>query len=213
MSEEIHKPLYARIQEYIADLILSGKLAPEAKIQSEREFSEDLGVSRMTVRRALTDLVNEGLLERRHGSGTYVARPKVTYDALRNGQLCAGYAKAKCSHRQPADRVWRDGCQSPVGRAVGAGDRQSDLPGGPFASGKPRSRYSGTRFFSMRKLSKARGLGPGEKLDHRPVDHHLQYKTGKDLSNSRGGAGFGTDHGAIARRRRVSTADAFANDL
>ena len=81
MSEEIHKPLYARIQEYIADLILSGKLAPEAKIQSEREFSEDLGVSRMTVRRALTDLVNEGLLERRHGSGTYVARPKVTYDA------------------------------------------------------------------------------------------------------------------------------------
>lgn len=81
MSEEIHKPLYARIQEYIADLILSGKLAPESKIQSERDFSEDLGVSRMTVRRALTDLVNEGLLERRHGSGTYVARPKVTYEA------------------------------------------------------------------------------------------------------------------------------------
>jgi GntR family transcriptional regulator len=81
MSEEIHKPLYTRIQEYIADLIISGKLAPEEKIQSEREFSEDLGVSRMTVRRALTDLVNEGLLERRHGSGTYVSRPKVTYDA------------------------------------------------------------------------------------------------------------------------------------
>lgn len=81
MSEEIHKPLYARIQEYIADLVLSGKLAPESKIQSERDFSEDLGVSRMTVRRALTDLVNEGLLERRHGSGTYVARPKVTYEA------------------------------------------------------------------------------------------------------------------------------------
>jgi GntR family transcriptional regulator len=81
MSEEVHKPLYARIQEYIADLILSGKLAPEDKIQSEREFSEDLGVSRMTVRRALTDLVNEGLLERRHGSGTYVARAKVTYEA------------------------------------------------------------------------------------------------------------------------------------
>jgi GntR family transcriptional regulator len=81
MSEEIHKPLYTRIQEYIAELILSGKLAPEAKIQSERDFSEDLGVSRMTVRRALTELVNEGLLERRHGSGTYVAKPRVTYES------------------------------------------------------------------------------------------------------------------------------------
>jgi len=81
MTEDINKPLYSRIQEYIAELILSGKLTPESRIQSEREFSEDLGVSRMTVRRALTELVNEGLLERRHGSGTYVAKPKVTYES------------------------------------------------------------------------------------------------------------------------------------
>jgi GntR family transcriptional regulator len=81
MSEGLSKPLYNQIQEYIAELILSGKLAPDAKIRSEREFSEGLGVSRMTVRRALTELVNEGLLERRHGSGTYVAQPKVTYEA------------------------------------------------------------------------------------------------------------------------------------
>ena len=60
MSEELSKPLYNQIQEYIAELILSGKLAPDAKIQSEREFSEELGVSRMTVRRAITELVNVG---------------------------------------------------------------------------------------------------------------------------------------------------------
>jgi GntR family transcriptional regulator len=82
MSEDLNKPLYSRIQEYIAELILSGKLTPESKIQSEREFSEDLGVSRMTVRKALTELVNEGLLERKHGSGTYVAKPKITYESL-----------------------------------------------------------------------------------------------------------------------------------
>ena len=82
MSEDINKPLYARIQEYIAELILSGKLAPDSKIQSERDFSDDLGVSRMTVRRAITELVNEGLLERKHGSGTYVAKPKITYESL-----------------------------------------------------------------------------------------------------------------------------------
>jgi GntR family transcriptional regulator len=81
MSDVLNKPLYVQIQEYIADLILSGKLLPEAKIQSEREFSEELGVSRMTVRKALTELVSEGLLERRHGSGTYVAKPRVTYES------------------------------------------------------------------------------------------------------------------------------------
>src|ERR1700690_2050112 len=80
-NEEINKPLYIRIQEYIAELILSGKLTPDTKIQSERDFSEDLGVSRMTVRRAITELVNEGLLERKHGSGTYVAKPKITYES------------------------------------------------------------------------------------------------------------------------------------
>jgi GntR family transcriptional regulator len=82
MSENLNKPLYTRIQEYIAELILSGKLKPESKIQSEREFSEDLGVSRMTVRKALTELVNEGLLERKHGSGTYVSNPKITYESV-----------------------------------------------------------------------------------------------------------------------------------
>jgi GntR family transcriptional regulator len=82
MSESLNKPLYTRIKEYLAEMILSGKLKPESKIQSEREFSEDLGVSRMTVRKALTELVNEGLLERKHGSGTYVAKPKITYESV-----------------------------------------------------------------------------------------------------------------------------------
>lgn len=81
MSDVLNKPLYVQIQEYIAELILSGKLLPEMKIHSEREFSEELGVSRMTVRKALTELVSEGLLERRHGSGTYVAKPRVTYES------------------------------------------------------------------------------------------------------------------------------------
>jgi GntR family transcriptional regulator len=81
MSSELNKPLYVQIQEYIAELILSGKLKPDSKIRSERDFSEELGVSRMTVRRALTEMVSEGLLERRHGSGTYVAKPRVTYES------------------------------------------------------------------------------------------------------------------------------------
>ena len=81
VDENLHKPLYVQIQEYIAELILSGKIPPDTKLPSERDFSQELDVSRMTVRRSVTELVNEGILERRHGSGTYVARPKVNYNA------------------------------------------------------------------------------------------------------------------------------------
>src|SRR5215467_16127686 len=46
-------------------------------IPSERRLCEQLGVSRLTLRAALDDLVREGHLTRRHGSGTYVSRPKI----------------------------------------------------------------------------------------------------------------------------------------
>jgi GntR family transcriptional regulator len=81
MPTYLQKPLYVQIQEYLAEKILSGDLLPETRISSERELSQELGVSRMTVRRAITELVDEGMLERRHGAGTFVAKPKVTYEA------------------------------------------------------------------------------------------------------------------------------------
>jgi GntR family transcriptional regulator len=67
-------------------------------IPSERQLSSDLGVSRLTVRAALDDLVREGLLVRRHGSGTFVSEPKIaqeltmtsfTEDMERRGMVAA----------------------------------------------------------------------------------------------------------------------------
>src|SRR4051794_5734365 len=49
-------------------------------IPSERQLCHDLGVSRLTVRAALDDLVREGLLVRRHGSGTFVSEPKIAQE-------------------------------------------------------------------------------------------------------------------------------------
>ena len=46
-------------------------------IPSERQLTIDIGVSRLTVRAALDELVRDGYLERRHGSGTYVTEPKI----------------------------------------------------------------------------------------------------------------------------------------
>jgi len=46
-------------------------------IPSERLLTQELGVSRLTVRAALDELVRDGYLDRRHGSGTYVTEPKI----------------------------------------------------------------------------------------------------------------------------------------
>jgi GntR family transcriptional regulator len=65
-------------RERVLDLI--DGLAVGDAIPSERQLSSDLGVSRLTVRAALDQLVREGLLVRRRGSGTFVSEPKIAQE-------------------------------------------------------------------------------------------------------------------------------------
>jgi GntR family transcriptional regulator len=65
-------------RERVLDLI--ERLGVGEAIPSERQLSGDLGVSRLTVRAALDDLVREGFLERRHGAGTFVSEPKIAQE-------------------------------------------------------------------------------------------------------------------------------------
>jgi GntR family transcriptional regulator len=70
-------PLYIQIAESLIAQIESGELAPGDRMPPERDLSEKLGVNRMTLRRALRVLDAQGLIERRHGVGTYVTAPKI----------------------------------------------------------------------------------------------------------------------------------------
>lgn len=72
-------PKYIQIKESFAKKIASGELQPGDKIPSERELADQFGVSRMTVREALTLLTTDGQLERIQGSGTYVTQPKLEH--------------------------------------------------------------------------------------------------------------------------------------
>src|SRR5690349_5882857 len=65
-------------RERVLDLIES--LGLGEAIPSERQLSADLGVSRLTVRAALDDLVRDGYLIRRRGSGTFVSEPKIAHE-------------------------------------------------------------------------------------------------------------------------------------
>lgn len=64
-------PLYYQLMEDIKARIASGEIRPGDKLPSESQMMEQYGVSRLTVREALSNLVNEGLLVKKHGKGTY----------------------------------------------------------------------------------------------------------------------------------------------
>lgn len=77
-SLESPAPLYARVKQAIVQKIRSGAWLPNTKLPSESELLQQLGVSRMTINRALRELTIEGLLVRMQGVGTFVAMPKGT---------------------------------------------------------------------------------------------------------------------------------------
>ena len=69
-------PLYYQLKEILANLIENEELRPNDPIPTERRLCEYHGISRMTVNKAILNLVNEGLVYREQGRGTFVARPK-----------------------------------------------------------------------------------------------------------------------------------------
>ncbi len=75
-------PAYQRIQGTIRERIEKGLLKPGDAVDSERELAKIHRVSLMTARHALAELQREGLVERRRGSGTFVAPPKIHFNKL-----------------------------------------------------------------------------------------------------------------------------------
>lgn len=67
------KRIYEQIVEQIKELMRQGNLKPGDKLMSERELSDKLGVSRTSVREALSALDFLGILESRHGEGTFIS--------------------------------------------------------------------------------------------------------------------------------------------
>jgi GntR family transcriptional regulator len=75
--------MYYQLKELLREKIAAGEWAPGAMIPSERELSEQYGISRMTARQALVELTTEGLLNRVQGRGTFVAEPKIQQELTR----------------------------------------------------------------------------------------------------------------------------------
>lgn len=72
------EPAYRQVRNLIADQIRSGEISQGSQLPAERLLAEQLNVSRVTLRRALTALADDGLLTPSHGRGWYAVPPPLS---------------------------------------------------------------------------------------------------------------------------------------
>ncbi|MEF9950980.1 MAG: GntR family transcriptional regulator [Clostridium sp.] len=73
-------PLYSQLEGIIRNHIISGKYKDGDKIPSENQFMTEYSITRTTIRKAIENLVNQGLLEKIHGKGVFVRLREVKYN-------------------------------------------------------------------------------------------------------------------------------------
>lgn len=111
-------PMYHQLAEQLRGAIDSGTLSPGEPFENELAMAERLSLSRPTVRRALGELVTQGLLVRRRGIGTVVAKQMVR----RRAELTSLYEDLARDGRQPRTQVCSlqtDAVNEPAAAAFG----------------------------------------------------------------------------------------------
>lgn len=94
-------PLYFQIASAIEAGIRAGKIASGSRLEDEISIGRRLGLSRPTIRRAIQELVDKGLVVRRRGIGTQVVQGDVT----RSVELTSLYEDLQRTHHAPSTRV------------------------------------------------------------------------------------------------------------
>ncbi|MBN8995099.1 MAG: GntR family transcriptional regulator [Rhizobiales bacterium] len=151
-------PLYIQLQHAIEEAIAGGRLKTEDALPSERDLARQLAISRVTVRKALSNLVDRGVLVQRWGSGTFVApamhvdQPLSRLSSFTDDMLARGL--------QPGARV--------VSRSHGASSPEESMTLG-LSPGEPVSRLQRLRLASGTPMAIEHAVVPAKFLP----DPHL----------------------------------------
>jgi DNA-binding LacI/PurR family transcriptional regulator len=103
ISRGKYKPLYEQIEDQVKHNIISGKYKEGHQLPPELQLSEELGVSRNTVRQALVNLAKDGYIERSKGRGSFVTRKAGV--ALKSSSKRSSVAQDNILILQPRFRI------------------------------------------------------------------------------------------------------------
>lgn len=102
LNNASEKPLYYQLKQIIKEEISRGKYLPGEQLPPEATLCETYGVSRITARRAISDLVEEGILTRQQGKGTFVKEVKVKRELISVG----GFSEiTTASGKKPSSQI------------------------------------------------------------------------------------------------------------
>ncbi|HHL42214.1 MAG TPA: GntR family transcriptional regulator [Hellea balneolensis] len=94
-------PLYVQLANNLRALILSGEITSGDSLPSERTLAEITGTSRVTIRKAILRLIDEGLLLRKHGAGTFIA-PAIE----QSGEEISGFSQDAKERGEKPSSIW-----------------------------------------------------------------------------------------------------------
>lgn len=108
-----HGPRYEQLYRHLVASIANGTLAAETQIPPERELAALAQVSRVTVRKAVAQLVEDGQLEQRRGAGTFVRIPRAKKDNSRSALVSfTDYMRQR--GKVPTSRILNAGLHAPT---------------------------------------------------------------------------------------------------
>ena len=100
-SEHSNSPIYMKLAHRLRQQIVDGEIGAGEALPSERDLCDITGASRVTVRKAIELLIEEGLLSRRQGSGTYVT-PRIQAP----GSYLSSFSEDAEARGEATDIIW-----------------------------------------------------------------------------------------------------------
>jgi GntR family transcriptional regulator len=101
LQEQSNTPLYIQLANNLRTHITTGGIRSGEALPSERDLCELIGTSRVTIRKAIEQLIAEGLLFRRQGSGTFVSPPIEA-----PGSFLSGFSEDADARGATAGTIW-----------------------------------------------------------------------------------------------------------